>query len=90
MALNAHRTFIQVKEKIYLGPNYVRIIFDCADVEKFKHTSIGDNNKIFIPRHDQTAIEIPDFDFNIPPQDTSTRGSNHNLLANKKIICICI
>ncbi|MDI1222825.1 MULTISPECIES: siderophore-interacting protein [Acinetobacter] len=64
MALNAHRTFIQVKEKIYLGPNYVRIIFDCADVEKFKYTSIGDNNKIFIPRHDQTAIEIPDFDFN--------------------------
>ncbi|KAF1025027.1 MAG: Vibriobactin utilization protein ViuB [Acinetobacter bereziniae] len=64
MALNVHRTFIQVKEKKYLGPNYIRIIFDCEDVEKFKHTSIGDNNKVFLPRLDQDAIELPDFDFN--------------------------
>lgn len=63
MALNAHRTFIQVKEKIYLGPNYIRIIFDCVDTDKFKHTSIGDNNKVFIPRPDQSEIELPDFDF---------------------------
>ncbi|TCM68431.1 NADPH-dependent ferric siderophore reductase [Acinetobacter calcoaceticus] len=64
MASNVHRTFIQVKEKIILGPNYIRIIFDCADVEKFKHSSLGDNNKIFIPRPGQSAIALPDFDFN--------------------------
>lgn len=65
MALNSHRTFIQVREKIYLGPNYIRIIFDCADVEKFQHSSIGANNKLFIPRPDQAAIEIPEFDLNL-------------------------
>lgn len=64
MALEAYRTFIQVKEKVFLGPNYIRIIFDCADVEKFKYSSIGDNNKLFIPRPGQKEIELPDFDFN--------------------------
>lgn len=65
MALDSHRTFIQVREKIYLGPNYIRIIFDCADIEKFRHSSIGANNKLFIPRPDQPAIEIPEFDFKL-------------------------
>lgn len=63
MALHVHQAFIQVKEKVYLTPNYIRILFDCADVEQFRDTSIGVNNKLFIPSKNQTQIELPQFDF---------------------------
>ncbi|AOA58472.1 siderophore-interacting protein [Acinetobacter larvae] len=63
MSANFQSTFIQVKEKIYLSPNYVRIIFHCEDVHQFSQTTIGDNNKLFIPDATQSQIELPQFDF---------------------------
>lgn len=57
-----HQTLIQVREKTYITPNYVRIVFNCNDVEQYARTTLGANNKLFLPNPNQNEIELPLFD----------------------------
>lgn len=59
---NTHKSLIQVAQKQYLGPNYVRIVFHCEDIAHYANTTLGANNKLFLPNPDQTSIELPEFD----------------------------
>lgn len=58
-----HKTRLSVIEKRYLTPHYVSIVFHAPDVARFTHTTLGSNNKIFLPPNGQKEFELPDFDF---------------------------
>lgn len=56
------RSVFSVKEKIFLSPHYIRIIFDMTEkqLEKFANAGIGANNKIFIPAPGSDEVLFPD------------------------------
>lgn len=56
------RSVFSVKEKIYLSPHYIRIIFEMSkqQVEKFRNAQIGAHNKIFIPAPGSNEVWFPD------------------------------
>lgn len=57
-----HQSVISVHSKHFLTPNYLRIVFDCADAHYYQDTPIGDNNKIFIPPKGESQVQLPTFD----------------------------
>lgn len=59
---STHPCLIQVKSKTYLSPNYVRLVFHCEDIEYYRDTTLGANNKLFLPSPSQNSIELPSFD----------------------------
>lgn len=61
--LNTFQTFISVKQKIQITPHFLRIIFDCPEVAHYAKTTLGANNKLFLPKAGQAAIELPVFDW---------------------------
>lgn len=56
------RSVFSVKEKIFLSPHYIRIIFDMTEqqVQKFAQAQIGAHNKIFIPATGSNEVLFPD------------------------------
>lgn len=52
------RKVLSLKSKEYLTPHYIRITLT-GDVSDFKNTTIGDNNKIFIPPAGVSEIHFP-------------------------------
>lgn len=50
-----------LKHKEYITPNYIRITLT-GDVSDFENTTIGDNNKIFIPPVGVNEVHFPVFD----------------------------
>lgn len=56
------RSVFSVKEKIYLSPHYIRIIFNMSEqqVQKFAHAQIGAHHKIFIPAAGSDEVLFPD------------------------------
>lgn len=56
------RSVFQVKEKRYLTPYYLRVVFAMTDsqVEQFSNVIVGKNNKIFIPAAGITHIDSDD------------------------------
>lgn len=56
------RSVFSVKEKIFLSPHYIRIIFDMTEqqVKKFANAQIGAHNKIFIPAPGSDEVLFPD------------------------------
>lgn len=58
-----NRLALTLKEKIFVTPHYIRIILTGDQLDVFKHTTVGDNNKIFIPPTGVNEIHFPDFDF---------------------------
>lgn len=58
-----HKTRLRVVAKNHLTPHYVSIVFTADDVARFAHTTLGSNNKIFLPPPGQKDFELPDFDF---------------------------
>ena len=51
---------LTVKEKIFLSPHYIRVVLQ-GDVASFAAARAGDNNKIILPKGDNTDIVLPDF-----------------------------
>lgn len=56
------RSVFSVKEKIFLSPHYIRIIFEMTEqqVKKFANAQIGAHNKIFIPAPGSDEVLFPD------------------------------
>lgn len=57
------RLALSLKEKQFITPNFIRIILTGEGLEAFEETSVGDNNKIFIPPTGVNEIHFPDFDY---------------------------
>lgn len=54
---------LQVKHKEYLTPNYIRVTLTGDAVPQFADTTVGVNNKIFIPPAGVDEIHFPEFNF---------------------------
>lgn len=54
---------LEVKHKTYLTPNYIRVTLTGTAVPDFAVTTIGVNNKIFIPPLGVNEIHFPTFNF---------------------------
>jgi len=56
------RSVFSVKEKIFLSPHYIRIIFEMTEqqVKKFANAQIGAHHKIFIPAPGSDEVLFPD------------------------------
>lgn len=50
-----------LKHKEYITPNYIRITLS-GDASCFENTTIGDNNKIFIPPAGVSEVHFPEYD----------------------------
>ncbi|HLW62515.1 MAG TPA: siderophore-interacting protein [Flavobacterium sp.] len=57
----AARKVFNLKSKEYLTPHYIRITLS-GDVSVFRNTTIGDNNKIFIPPKGVSKVYLPELD----------------------------
>lgn len=62
-----------LKEKIFLTPNFIRIVLT-GNVALFKDCTLGDNNKIFVPGSGQPEVHMRSFDTEknewvLPPKD---------------------
>lgn|SRR5690606_4837876 len=55
------RKVFTLKSKQYLTPHYIRITLS-GDVSEFQHSTIGDNNKIFIPPMGVEKVHFPVMD----------------------------
>lgn len=56
------RAVLTVKEKVFVSPHYIRVIFGMSDeqTDQFRNMRIGDHNKIFIPAEGVSDINIKD------------------------------
>lgn len=61
MQMIAHRTIVSLVSKEYITPNFLRIILHCDDIEHYKDTPLGVNNKLFIPPKGETSVQIPTY-----------------------------
>lgn len=61
MAKKTNSTVFTLKEKQYLTPHYIRVVLN-GNVSDFKNTTIGDNNKIFIPPQGVSKVYLPELD----------------------------
>ncbi len=59
--LAAGQVEVSVTRKEFLTPHFIRVYLT-GEVEQFKHTTIGDNNKILIPPDGLNEIHFPEFD----------------------------
>lgn len=57
--LEIMKAVLTVKEKIYLTPNYIRIILEGEGISNFAQANVGDNNKIFIPQNGKVQLPNP-------------------------------
>lgn len=59
---NVVRSVFTVKEKKFLTPHYIRVVFVVSDqqIELFKNARAGENNKIFLPIAGRNTIVFPD------------------------------
>ena len=55
------RAVLEVKQKTYITPHYIRVTLTGNDVPAFADTTPGVNNKIFIPPAGVNDIHFPDF-----------------------------
>jgi len=85
------RSVFTVKEKIFIAPNYIRIIFHMNDAqtEQFRNVTIGRHNKIFIPtdgisREDLIAEDIWNTDAFTAVRTYTTRGIDYE----NRTICV--
>lgn len=58
---NTAREVFRLQSKKYLTPHFIRITLS-GDVSVFKNTTIGDNNKIFIPPQGVAKVYLPELD----------------------------
>lgn len=61
MQMIAHRTVVSLVSKEYITPNFLRVILHCDDIEHYKDTPLGVNNKLFIPPNGDTTVQIPTY-----------------------------
>lgn len=54
---------LKVCRKEYITPHYIRIYLTGDDISAFENTTIGVNNKIFIPPKGLNEIHFPEFDY---------------------------
>lgn len=59
--ITTSREVLQLKSREFLSPNYIRITLTGA-VADFKNTTVGDNNKIFIPPKGVDEVHFPVLD----------------------------
>lgn len=59
----AANAVLVLKEKNYLTPHYIRATFHCDEAALFRESTVGVNNKIFIPPAGVKDIHFPEFDF---------------------------
>ncbi|MBP6115385.1 MAG: siderophore-interacting protein [Neisseriaceae bacterium] len=60
---DTHKTRLRVVAKHYLTPHYLSIVFSAPDLARYADTTLGTNNKIFLPPSGQKDFELPDFDY---------------------------
>ncbi len=71
------RFLLTVKKKVFLSPNYIRVIFGMSDeqIDQFRNVRRGDHNKIFIPARGVSNINgIWDSDLFIARRTHTTRN----------------
>ncbi|MET3875779.1 NADPH-dependent ferric siderophore reductase [Chitinophaga sp. OAE865] len=71
------RSLLTVKRKVFVGPNYIRVIFGMSDekIDQFRDVRRGDHNKIFIPAMGVSDInEIWNSDLFIARRTYTTRN----------------
>ena len=61
MTKKANTSIFILKKKNYLTPHYIRVVLS-GDVTIFENTTIGDNNKIFIPPKGVAQVHLPELD----------------------------
>ncbi len=54
---------LKVTRKEFITPHYIRIYLTGDDISAFENTTIGVNNKIFIPPKGLNEIHFPEFDY---------------------------
>lgn len=54
---------LKVSRKEYITPHYIRVYLTQDDISAFENTTIGVNNKIFIPPNGLNKIHFPEFDY---------------------------
>lgn len=60
---NIARCVFTLKERTYITPHYIRLTLTSDEIEVFKNTTIGVNNKIFIAPASCDNVYLPEFDF---------------------------
>lgn len=53
---------VSLVRKEFITPHYIRVYLTGEDIDQFKHTTVGDNNKILIPPPGVKEIHFPLFD----------------------------
>lgn len=53
------QSILEVKRKEWLTPRLLRVVLTGEDVPLFAETTVGENNKIFLPREGQREIVFP-------------------------------
>lgn len=53
---------LTLKEKLFITPHYIRIVLTGPEVEQFAVTTVGANNKIFLPPTPNSEILFPKFE----------------------------
>ncbi len=51
-----------VKRKEYITPNYIRVTLT-GNVEVFKESTLGDNNKVFVPPNNMNSVHMRYYDY---------------------------
>lgn len=92
---------LKVTRKEFITPHYIRIYLTGDDISAFENTTIGVNNKIFIPPKGLNEIHFPEFDYEkmqwkTQPEDIKPviRTYTHRGIALKKkrygLILLCM
>lgn len=56
------RAILTVKEKLFVTPHYIRVVLTGAEVHHFAATTVGANNKLFLPSVPGGEIAFPKFE----------------------------
>lgn len=57
--MNIHRTVVQLKNREYISPHYIRLTLTGEDIVPFSQCTVGANNKIFIPPSGVNDVFFP-------------------------------
>lgn len=60
---NIQRKVFVLKNREYITPHYIRLTVGGEEVEVFKNTTVGANNKIFLSPEGCDKVYLPEFDF---------------------------
>lgn len=60
---NIHTDIYHLKKRDYITPHYIRLTLGNNNIEAVKNSTLGTNNKIYIPPSGQSNVHFPEYDF---------------------------